>query len=46
MRYSLIQAIDKYSELDKVSKRKIILEISADDDDVFVQARAGMAIAL
>lgn len=46
MRYSLIQAIDKYSELDKASKRKMILEISDDDNDLFVQARAGMAIAL
>jgi bilin biosynthesis protein len=46
MRYSLIQAIDKYSELDIVSKRKMILEISDDDKDLFVQARAGMAIVL
>ena len=46
MRYSLIQAIDKYSELDTVSKRKLILEISDDDNDLFVQARAVMAIAL
>ena len=46
MRYSLIQAIDKYSELDTVSKRKLILEISDDDNDLFVQARAVAAIAL
>ena len=46
MRYSLIQAIDNYSELDTVSKRKLILEISDDDNDLFVQARARMALAL
>jgi len=46
MRFSLIQAIDKYSELDTVSKRKLILEISDDDKDLFVQARARMALAL
>ena len=46
MRFSLIQAIDKYSELDTVSKRMLILEISDDDKDLFVQARARMALAL
>jgi bilin biosynthesis protein len=46
MRFSLIQAIDKYSELDTVSKRLLILEISDDDKDLFVQARARMALAL
>lgn len=47
MRYSLIQAIDNYSELDIVSKSKLILEISDDDDkDLFVQARARMALAV
>jgi len=46
MRFSLIQAIDKYSELDTVSNRMLILEISDDDKDLFVQARARMALAL
>ena len=46
MRYSLIQAIDTHSELDKASKSKLILEISDDDKDLFVQARARMALAL
>ncbi|MDB4654917.1 bilin biosynthesis protein CpeY [bacterium] len=46
MRYSLIQAIDTYSELDTASKSKLILEISDDDKDLFVQARARMALAL
>lgn len=46
MRYSLIQAIDNYSELDTVSRSKMILDISDDDKDLFVQARARMALAL
>ena len=46
MRYSLIQAIDNYSELDTVSRSKMILNISDDDKDLFVQARARMALAL
>ena len=46
MRYSLIQAIDNYSELDTAYKSKMILEISDDDKDLFVQARARMALAL
>ena len=46
MRYSLIQAIDTHSELDTASKSKLILEISDDDKDLFVQARARMALAL
>ena len=46
MRYSLIQAIDNYSELDTAYKNKIILEISDDDKDLFVQARARSALAL
>ena len=46
MRYSLIQAMDNYSELDTAYKSKTILEISDDDKDLFVQARARMALAL
>ncbi|ABI45513.1 Bilin biosynthesis protein cpeY [Synechococcus sp. CC9311] len=46
MRYSLIQAMDHYTDLDMASKSKMILEISDDDKDLFVQARARMALGL
>ena len=40
MRYSLIQCFDNYISGDKVFKDDIILKISDNDLDVFVQARA------
>ena len=45
MRYSLIQSIDNYAELEIALKNKMIFQLSDNDIDQFVQARARMALA-